>query len=73
MPELNGEGRERVGLHDLRHSFCALALDSCASLAEVAALARHAVASVTAKVYAGLADDGRAKAARKLLDAGFGS
>jgi integrase len=70
---LNPKGRERVGLHDLRHSYCALALDAGASLAEVAALARHANAAVTGTVYAGLADDGRAKAAGKLLAAGFGS
>ena len=56
---LNGDGRERVGLHDLRHSFVALALAAGLSLAEAAALARHANARVTAQVYAGLADDGR--------------
>ena len=69
---LNGDGREPVGLHDLRHSFVALALASGASLAEAAALARHANARVTAQVYAGLTDDGRAKAAPKLVEAGFG-
>jgi integrase len=69
---LNGDGREPVGLHDLRHSFVALALDAGASLAEVAALARHANAKVTAAVYAGLADGGREKAAAKLVEAGFG-
>jgi integrase len=67
-----GDRLAPVGLHDLRHSFVALALDSGASLAEVAALARHANAKVTAAVYAGLADDGREKAAAKLVDAGFG-
>jgi integrase len=70
---LNPEGRERVGLHDLRHSFCALALDAGASLPEVAALARHANAATTGTVYAGLADDGREKAAAKLTATGFGS
>jgi integrase len=71
---LNGDGREPVGLHDLRHSFVALALalDAGLSLAEAAALARHANASVTAAVYAGPADGGRERAAAKLLDAGFG-
>jgi hypothetical protein len=44
-----------------------------ASLAEVAALARHADASVTARVYAGLTEDGRARAARKLRKARFGA
>ena len=62
-----------VGLHDLRHSFAGPALDAGASLAEASALARHADARVTAQVYAGLADDGRAKAASKLLAAGFGA
>lgn len=70
---LNPEGREKVGLHDLRHTYCALALDAGASLAEVAALARHADARVTATVYAGIADDGRSKAAEKLKAAGFGA
>jgi integrase len=69
---LNGEGRQPVGLHDLRHSYVALALDAGASLAEAASLARHANAKVTAAVYAGLADDGREKAAAKLVEAGFG-
>lgn len=70
---LNGAGREPVGLHDLRHSFVALALDSGATLPETAALARHANARVTAQMYGGLTDEGRQKAARKLLDAGFGA
>jgi integrase len=69
---LNGDGRQPVGLHDLRHSFVALALASSVSLAEVAALARHANAKVTAAVYAGLADGGREVAAAKLVEAGFG-
>jgi integrase len=39
---LNGEGRERVGVHDLRHSSVALALAPGLTLPEAAALARHA-------------------------------
>jgi integrase len=70
---LNGDGRQPVGLHDLRHSYVALALDAGASLAEVSALARHANAKVTAAVYAGLADGGREKAAAKLVESGFGT
>jgi integrase len=70
---LNPEGRQRVGLHDLRHSFVALALAAGLSLAEAAVLARHANARVTAQVYAGLADDGREAAAVKLVQAGFGA
>lgn len=66
------DGREPVGLHDLRHSFVGLALAAGATLAETAALARHANARVTAQVYAGLADDGRETATAKLVEAGFG-
>jgi len=71
--KLNGKDREPVGVHDLRHSFVALALAAGLSLAEAAALARHANAKVTAAVYAGLADDGRENAAAKLIEAGFGA
>ena len=70
---LNPEGRQPAGLHDLRHSFVALALAAGLSLAEAATLARHANARVTAQVYAGLADDGREAAAAKLIEAGFGA
>lgn len=70
--KLNGNEREPVGLHDLRHSYVALALASGASMAEAAALARHANAKVTAQVYAGLTEDGRETAAAKLVEAGFG-
>jgi integrase len=70
--KLNGDGRQPVGLHDLRHSYVALALSSGASMAEAAALARHANAKVTAQVYAGLAENGRETAAAKLVEAGFG-
>jgi integrase len=70
---LNADGRQPVGLHDLRHSFVALALAAGLSLAEAASLARHANARVTAQVYAGLSDDGRRNAATKLAAAGFGS
>jgi hypothetical protein len=50
----------------------ALALAAGLSLAETAALARHANARVTAQVDAGLADNGREAAAAKLVEAGFG-
>jgi integrase len=69
---LNGEGREPVGLHDLRHSFVALALAAGVSLAEAAALARHANARVTAQVYAGVTEESQAKAIARLMEAGFG-
>jgi integrase len=69
---LNDDGRERVGCHDLRHSFAGVALAAGMSLAEVAALMRHATPAVTLAVYGGLADNGREKAAAKLVEAGFG-
>jgi integrase len=69
---LNGDDREPVGVHDLRHTFVAVALASGVSLAEAASLARHANAKVTAQVYAGLAENGRETAAAKLVKAGFG-
>jgi integrase len=69
---LNGRERQPVGLHDLRHSYVALVLAAGLSLAEAAALARHANARVTAQVYAGLTEGGREKAAAKLVEAGFG-
>lgn len=71
--KLNEEGRERVGCHDLRHSFVALAIDAGLSLPEVCALARHANVRVTAEVYAGLVDNGREIAVAKLAKAGFGA
>jgi len=69
---LNSNGRQPVGLHDLRHSYVSVALAAGLSLAEAAALARHANARVTAQVYAGLTDDGCEAAAAKLVEAGFG-
>lgn len=68
---LNGEDRERVGVHDLRHSFVAVALAAGLTLPEAAALARHANPRVTATVYAGLTDTGRAGLGAKLA-AAFG-
>ncbi len=63
---LNGESRERVGLHDLRHSFVAVALASGLTVPEASTLARHANAKITAAAYAGLTDTGRAQLASKL-------
>jgi integrase len=71
--DLNGEGVEPVGLHDLRHSFVALTLDSGITLAEAAVLARHANAKVTSAIYAGVNQQAKSKIAGKLTDAGFGS
>ncbi len=64
--KLNGDDRQLVGLHDLRHSFVALALASGLTLPEASALARHANPRITAMAYAGLDDDGRAKLGEKL-------
>ena len=68
---LNRHGEEKVGLHDLRHSLVGLALDAGLTLAEVAALARHANAKVTAQVYALLSESGQTVIAAKLLGAGI--
>jgi integrase len=69
---LNGEGRETVGLHDLRHSFVAIALANGVTLPEAAMLARHASPRVTLAIYAGVAENAREVAVDKLLTAGFG-
>ncbi len=69
----NGEGVERVGMHDLRHSLVAIALEQGLTAPEVALLARHANARVTMTVYAGLTRDGREQAAGKLTEGGFGA
>jgi integrase len=70
---LNPDGAKRVGNHDLRHSFVSLALDSGATLAEAAVLARHASARVTSSIYAGVSEKAKAEIASKLVDAGFGA
>ena len=66
---LNGKGRQRVGVHDLRHTFVAVALAAGLTLPEAAALARHANPRVTAAVYAGLTDTARAGLGEKLATA----
>jgi integrase len=66
---LNSTGRERVGVHDLRHSFVAVALAAGLTLPEAAALARHANPRVTATVYAGLTKEGREQLGAKLAAA----
>jgi integrase len=70
---LNGPGREKVGLHDLRHSFIAIALSHGVTLPEAAMLARHANPRVTMAIYAGVTDGAREVAVGKLLTAGFGA
>ena len=71
--KLNGDDVEPVGLHDLRHSLVAGALDSSITLAETTVLARHASAKVTAAIYAGVSEKTKAKIASNLVDAGFGA
>lgn len=70
---LNRDGREPVGLHDLRHSLVANAIEHGLTAAEVAAIARHANAKVTLTVYAGLTEGGRERAVAKLAEGGFGT
>lgn len=70
--KLNPKGRERVGLHDLRHSFVAVMLASGLTLPEASALARHANPRITAMAYAGLTDEARAQLGTKLA-AAFGA
>jgi integrase len=69
---LNFPGAERVGLHDLRHSFVAVALANGLTPVEAAELARHANPGVTLTMYAGLTETDRAGITQKLLDSGFG-
>ena len=61
---LNGDGREPVGLHDLRHSFVAIALASGASAARGRGARAAREPTVTAAVYAGLTER-RPRAARR--------
>ncbi len=70
---LNEDGRERVGLHDLRHSFVANALAAGVTLPEAATLARHANARTTAIVYAGVTEAAREQIASKLIASGIGA
>jgi integrase len=70
--KLNPAGREKVGVHDLRHSLVANALAAGVTLPEAAELARHADARVTAIVYAGVTDAAREAIAAKLHAVGFG-
>lgn len=47
-------------------------LEAGVSMSGAAALARHANARVTAQVFAGLSESGRAAATAKLGEVGFG-
>jgi integrase len=70
---LNPEGIPPVGVHDLRHSLAAAAMERNASPVEVAQLLRHANPRVTMTVYAGLTRDAYNGAATKLAGSGFGA
>jgi integrase len=54
---LQPEGIEPVGVHDLRHSFAAHALNGGLSMVEAARVLRHANPHVTAAIYAGMTDE----------------
>src|SRR5262249_51624570 len=69
---LHGENVERIGNHDLRHSYIGLALDA-ACPAAASLLGRHANARVTAQMYAGVSERAKAQIAGKLVGAGFGA
>ena len=63
---LSNDGREPVGVHDLRHSFAARALAGGLSIVETSRLLRHANAHVTGTIYAGLNDDDLAALGERL-------
>ncbi len=66
---LNGDGVERVGLHDLRHSCAGLLLAAGVTMPKVAAVLRHSNPRITADVYAGLVETGRAELGADLVAA----
>jgi integrase len=70
---LNSDGRERVGLHDLRHSLISQVMAGTRDLDITATVARHANPGVTSTMYVGLADARRAGIAQQLVDAGIGT
>jgi integrase len=63
---LNGDGREPVGCHDLRHSCAAFAFSLKMTPVEVARLLRHSDPAVTLSVHAGLDDASVVKLGEKL-------
>jgi integrase len=69
---LNGNGREPVGCHDLRHSCAALAFSFGLTVVEVSRLLRHADPAITLSVYAGL-DEATARGIGDKLAAGLES
>jgi integrase len=70
--DLNPEGAEQVGCHDLRHSCAGLLLAAGTPLPKVAAVLRHSDTRVTAEVHAGLVESARAELAGG-LEAAFGA
>jgi integrase len=69
---LNGEDREPVGCHDLRHSSAAFAFSIGMTPVEVARLLRHSDPAVTLTTYAGL-DDASVQRLGERLAAGLRS
>ena len=67
-----GRALPRVSPHDLRHTAIALAIQSGAPITEVCEFARHVSPDVSLRAYAGLANDARGGAMRRMLDAGYG-
>jgi integrase len=67
---LVGEGRQPVGIHDLRHSLAAHALQGGLSIVETSRLLRHGSPHITAQTYAGLSDDAVASLGKKLENIG---
>lgn len=68
MRILAAAGVEHLRIHDLRHSFASLAVNSGATLYEVQDLLGHSTAQMTAR-YAHIADSGRKRASQAVDDA----
>lgn len=65
---LAAAGVEHLRIHDLRHSFASLAVNSGATLYEVQSLLGHSSAQMTQR-YAHLADSGLRRASQAVADA----
>jgi integrase len=70
---LNPPDLPHVTPHDLRHTCGAIAIQNGATIVETAELLRHANVTTTLESYAGLTEEGRGAAVRKLLASGFGA
>jgi hypothetical protein len=71
---LDGEGKPRVRVHDVRHCFASLLIASGASVTFVASQLGHSSPSVTLNVYAHLFDEAEHGARLSaILEDGFGN